>query len=148
MITSSSTFIRRDESVITTFNQEMNTSQIFFCFFSTLFQKNVKTLKSIMHLKIDKYAMNEITEKRTLSQKSKRNISSSSRQHSVNVMQIISSQINNAFNVLRNRSNSRIKFESTFTSMTRDTQTQFTLKLKTRFSNNNKTAKSSQNEEL
>jgi alpha-galactosidase/6-phospho-beta-glucosidase family protein len=52
------------------------------------------------------------------------------------------------FNVLKNRSNSRIKFESTFTSTTRDTQTQFTPKLKDRFSNNRKTAKSSQNEKL
>ncbi len=78
----------------------------------------------------------------------KKNMSSSSRQRSVNAVQIISSQINNAFNVLKNRSNSKIRFESTFTSTTRDTQTQFTLKLKNRFSNNKKTAKNSQNEEL
>ncbi len=101
-----------------------------------------------MHLKTNKYAVNEVTEKRTLSQKSKTNMSSSSRQRSVNVMQIITSQINNAFYVLKNRSNSKIEFESIFTSTTRDTQTQFTLKLKDRSSNNRKTTKNSQNEEL
>jgi hypothetical protein len=148
VITSSSTLIRRNDNVITTFNQKTNTSQTFFCFFSILFQRNMKTLKNIMHLKIDKYAMNEITEKRTLLQKSKKNMSSSSRQRSVSVMQIISSQINNAFNVLRNRSNLRIKLESTSTSTTHDTQTQLTLKLKDRSSNSRKTTKSSQNEEL
>jgi hypothetical protein len=148
VITSNSTLIRRDESVITTFNQKTSTSQTFFYFSSTLFQKNVKTLKNIMHLKIDKYAMNEITKKRTLSQRSRRNMSSSLRQRSVSVIQIINSQINNAFNVLKDQSNSRIKFESTFTSTTDDTQTQFTLKLRNRSSNNKKRAKSSQNEEL
>ncbi len=108
----------------------------------------MKTLKNIMHLKIDKYAMNEMTKKRTLLQKSWKNMSSSSCQRSINVMQIINNQINNAFNVLKNRSNSKVKFEFTFKSMTHDTQTQFTFKFKDRSSNNRKTAKSSQNEEL
>ncbi len=63
-------------------------------------------------------------------------------------MQIISNQINNAFDVLRNRSNSRIKSELTFTQRTKNAQTQFTFKLRNRSSNSKKTTKSTQNEKL
>ncbi len=101
-----------------------------------------------MHLKISNYAINEITEKRTFSKDSKKSMSSSSRQRSVNIVQIANNQINNAFDVLRNRSNSRIRSELTFTQKTKNTQTQFTFKLKDRFSNSKKTTKSTQNEEL
>jgi hypothetical protein len=101
-----------------------------------------------MHLKTDNYAVNEITEKQTLSKSSRRSMSSSSRQRSVSIVQIANSQINNAFDVLRNRSNSRIKSELTFTQRTKNAQTQFTLKLKDRFSNSRKTTKSTQNDEL
>jgi hypothetical protein len=148
IITIRSTLIQRDVDVSTTSCQRVDTSQTFFCFFSILFQKIANVLKSIMHLKINNYAINEITEKRTFSKDSKRSMSSSSRQRRVNIVQIVSSQINNAFDVLRNRSNSRIKFELIFTQKTKKTQTQFTLKLKDRFSNSRKTTKSTQNEEL
>jgi hypothetical protein len=101
-----------------------------------------------MHLKTNNYAVNEITEKRTLSKSSKKSMSSSSRQRSVSLVQIVSSQINNAFDVLKNRSNSRIKSELTFTQKTKNAQTQFTFKLRDRLSNSRKTTKSTQNEEL
>jgi hypothetical protein len=101
-----------------------------------------------MHLKINNYAVNEVTKKRTLSKNSKRSMSSSSRQRSVNIVQIANSQINNAFDVLRNRSNSRIKSELTFTQRTKNAQTQLTLKFKDRSSNSKKTTKSTQSEEL
>jgi hypothetical protein len=52
--------------------------------------------------------MNEIIDKQTLSQNSERSMSSSSRQRSVSVMQMINSQTNNAFNVLRNRLSIRV----------------------------------------
>ncbi len=50
--------------------------------------------------------------------------------------------------MLRNRSNSRIKFEFAFTQKTKDAQTQLTFKLRDRSSNSRKTTKSTQNEEL
>ncbi len=112
IITISSTLNRRDDDVSAMFNQRVNTSQTFFCSFTVLSQKDKEALKSIMYLKTNNYAVNEVTEKRTLSQKSERSMSSSSRQRSVSVMRIASTQINNAFNVLRNRSNSRIRFAS------------------------------------
>jgi secreted PhoX family phosphatase len=115
-----------------------------------LFQKDVKALKNIMHLKTNKYARNEIMSKRTLSQKSKRSMSLSSRQRSVSVVQITSNQSNNAFNVLKDRFNSRIKSESTltFTTTSLDSQIQSTLKSRDRLSNSRKTIESSQNEKL
>ncbi len=143
-----STFIQREINVNATLNQKVNILQTFSCSSSILSQKIANALKSIMHLKINNYAVNEITEKRTLSKDSRRSMSSSSRQQSVSVVQIINSQINNAFNVLRDRSNSRIRFKFIFTQRTKNAQTQFTLKLKNRSSNNKKTTKSSQNEEL
>jgi hypothetical protein len=101
-----------------------------------------------MHLKTNNYAINEITEKRTLSKDSRRSMSSSSRQRNVSIVQIASNQTNNAFDVLKNRSNSRIKSELTFTQKTKNAQTQLTFKLKERLLNNRKTTKSTQNEEL
>jgi hypothetical protein len=101
-----------------------------------------------MHLKINNYAVNEITEKRTLLKNSKKSISSSLRQRSVNIVQIVNSQINNAFNVLKDRLNSKIKFELIFTQRTKNAQTQFTFKLKDRLLNSRKTTKSTQNEEF
>jgi hypothetical protein len=61
---------------------------------------------------------------------------------------MINNQINNAFNVLKNRSNSKIKSELIFTQKTKNVQTQFTLKFKNRCSNNKKTMKNTQNEKL
>jgi pimeloyl-CoA synthetase len=143
-----STLTQRDVDVNTTSNQKIDTSQTFLCFFSILFQKIANVLKSIMHLKINNYAINEITEKRTFSKNSKKSISSSSRQRNVNIVQIVSNQINNAFDVLRNRSNSRIRSELIFTQRTKNAQTQLTLKLRNRSSNSRKTTKSTQNEKL
>jgi hypothetical protein len=143
-----STLTQRDVDASTTSSQEVDTSQTFSCSFSILFQKIANTLKSIMHLKTNNYEINEITKKRTLSKNSRRSMSSSSRQRSVSIVQIANNQINNAFDVLRNRSNSRIKSELTFTQKTKNAQTQFTLKLKDRLSNSRKTTKSTQNEEL
>jgi hypothetical protein len=60
-----------------------------------------------MYLKTKNYSMNEIIDKQMLSQNLKRNMSSSSRQLNVSVMQIISNQTNNAFDVLKNRLNTR-----------------------------------------
>jgi hypothetical protein len=148
IITIKSTLIQCDVDVNTTSSQKVDTSQTFSCFFSILSQKIANVLKNIMHLKINNYAINEVTEKRTFSKNSKRNMSSSSRQRNVNIVQIASSQINNAFDVLRNWSNSRIRSELTFTQRTKNAQTQFTFKLKNRFSNSRKTTKSTQNEEL
>ncbi len=101
-----------------------------------------------MHLKTDNYAVNEVTKKRTLSKSSKRSMSSLSRQRSVSIVQNVSNQINNAFDVLRNRSNSKIKSELIFTQKTKNAQTQLTLKLKDHSSNSRKTTKSTQKEEL
>jgi hypothetical protein len=143
-----STLTQRDVDANTTSNQRVDTSQTSSCSFSILSQKVANASKSIMHLKTNNYAINEITKKRTLSKSSKRSMSSLSHQRSVSIVQIASSQINNAFDVLRNRSNSRIKSELTFTQKTKNAQTQFTLKLKDRFSNSRKTTKSTQNEEL
>jgi hypothetical protein len=72
-----------------------------------LIQEKVAILKNIMHLETKNYSMNEIIDKRTLSQNLERSMSSSSRQRSVSVVQMFSSQTNNAFDVLRNRSNTR-----------------------------------------
>jgi hypothetical protein len=143
-----STLIQRDVDASTTSNQKVDTSQTSSCSFSILSQRIANVLKIIMHLKTNNYAVNEITEKRTFSKNSKRNMSSSSSQRSINIVQIASSQINNAFDVLKDRSNSRIRCELIFTQRTKNAQTQFTLKLRDRLSNSRKTTKSTQNEEL
>jgi hypothetical protein len=143
-----STLTQRDVDVNTTSSQRVDTSQTFSCSFSILSQKIANALKSIMHLKTNNYAINEVTKKRTLSKNSKRSMSSSSRQRSVSIVQIANSQINNAFDVLKNRSNSKIRSQLTFTQKTKNAQTQFTLKLRNRLSNSRKTTKSTQNEEL
>jgi hypothetical protein len=148
VITIRSTLTQRDVDANMTSSQRVDTSQTSSCFFSILSQKIANVLKNIMHLKTNNYAVNEITEKRTLSKDSKRSMSSSSRQRSVSIVQIANSQINNAFDVLRNRSNSRIRFELIFTQRTKNAQTQLTFKLRDRSSNSRKTAKSTQNEEL
>jgi hypothetical protein len=143
-----STLTQRDVDVSSTSSQRVDTSQTSSCSFSILSQKIANALKSIMHLKTNNYAVNEITEKRTFSKDSRRSMSSSSRQRSVNIVQIVSNQINNAFDVLRNRLNTRIRSELTFTQKTKNEQTQFTLKLRDRSSNSRKTTKSTQNEKL
>jgi hypothetical protein len=74
-----STFTHREIHVNATSNQKVDTSQTFSCFFSILFQKIATVLKSIIHLKINNYTIDEITEKRTFSKDSKRNMLSFSR---------------------------------------------------------------------
>ncbi len=93
-----------------TFSEKKITSSTsFFCFSinEILTQKKTTNLKSIMHLKTKNYSMNEIIDKRTLLQSFKRSMSSFSRQRSVNLVQMFSSQTNNAFDVLKNRSSMR-----------------------------------------
>lgn len=60
MIVAESTLNQRAKEVIVTFYQKIDTSQTFFCFFSILSQKKVKALKNIMHLKTNRYAVDEI----------------------------------------------------------------------------------------
>ncbi len=102
---------RFDVDVQQTLNREkIISSTTFFCFSikKVLTKKKKKTaLKNIMYLKTRNYFVNEIISKRILSQDSKRSMSSLSRQLSINVMQMISNSINNAFDVLKNRSNIR-----------------------------------------
>jgi hypothetical protein len=148
VITMRSTLTQRDVDVNTTSNQRIDTSQTSSCSFSILSQKIANALKNIMHLKTNNYAINEITKKRTLSKNSRKSMSSSSRQQNVSIVQIANNQINNAFDVLKNRSNSKIRSELTFTQKTKNAQTQFTLKFKDRSSNSRKTTKSTQNEKL
>ncbi len=104
------TFNEFDVDAQQTFNDETITSSTsFFCssIKEILIQKEMTILKNIMHLKTKNYSMNEIIDKRTLSQNLERSMSSSSRQRSVSVMQMFSSQTSNAFDVLKNRSNTR-----------------------------------------
>jgi hypothetical protein len=83
-----------------------------------LTQKKTTILKSMLHLKTKNYSMNEIIDKRTLSQNLERSMSSSSCQQSVSVMQMFSSQTNNAFDVLRNRLNTRTSQKTTQSTQT------------------------------
>jgi hypothetical protein len=88
------TFKEFDVNAQQTFNRKKITSSTsFFCFSinEILSQKKTTILKSIMHLKTKNYSMNEIIDKRTLSQNLERSMSSSSRQRSVSVMQMFSS---------------------------------------------------------
>ncbi len=99
-----------------------------------------------MHLKTKNYTINEITEKQTLSQNSKRSMSLSFRQRSVSVMQMISSQSNNAFDVLKNSFSTR-----TSQNTIQDTQSQHhfqtDFKSRKRFFNNKKTIENKQNDD-
>jgi hypothetical protein len=145
------TFKEFDVSVQQTFSRKKITSSTsFFCFSikEVLIQKKTTILKNIMHLKTKNYSMNEIINKRTLSQNFERSMSSSSRQRSVSVMQMFSSQTNNAFDVLKNRLNTR-----TFQKLTQNTQTQTSIQSQTVFKsrkrsfNNKKTIESRQNDD-
>ncbi len=72
-----------------------------------LTQNEIEILKSIMHLKTRNYTINEIINKRTLFQRSDRSMSSSFRQRFVSVVQMISNRTSNAFDVLKDHSNTR-----------------------------------------
>jgi hypothetical protein len=83
--------------------------------------------------------MNEIIDKRTLSQDFERSMSSSSRQRSVNVVQMFNNQTNNAFDVLKNRLNTRT-FQKTAQNTQKQTsiQSQIVFKSRKRSFNNKK----------
>ncbi len=88
------TFKEFDVDAQQMFNREKITSSTSsFCFLikKDLDFKKITILKSIMHLKTKNYSMNEIINKRTLSQNLERNKSSFSRQRSVSVVQMFSS---------------------------------------------------------
>jgi GTPase Era involved in 16S rRNA processing len=113
-----------------------------------LIQKETMILKNIMHLKTKNYLMNEIIDKRTLSQSLERSMSSSSRQRSVSVVLMISSQTSNAFDVLRNRLSTRA-FQKTSQSTQTQTliQSQTVFKSRERSLNSRKTIESRQNDD-
>jgi hypothetical protein len=127
---------------------EITSSTSSFCFSieEILTQKKIEILENIMHLKTKNYTINEITEKQTLSQNSKRSMSLSFRQRSVSVMQMISSQSNNAFDVLKNSFSTR-----TSQNTIQDTQSQHhfqtDFKSRKRFFNNKKTIENKQNDD-
>jgi hypothetical protein len=85
-----------------------STSSFCFSIKEILIQKKTTILKSIIHLKTKNYSINEIIDKRILLQSFEKSMSSSSCQQSVSVMQMFSSQTNNAFDVLKNRLNTRM----------------------------------------
>jgi hypothetical protein len=113
-----------------------------------LIQKKTTILKNIMHLKTKNYSMNEIIDKQTLSQNLERSMSSSSRQRSVSVVQMFSSQTSNAFDVLKNRLNTRAFQKTTQnTQMQTSIQSQIVFKSRKRSLNSRKTIESRQNDD-
>jgi hypothetical protein len=147
--TSRATFSKLDVVIQQTLiRSETTSSTSSFCFSieEILSQEEIEILKSMMHLKIENYTIDEITEKRTLFQSSERSMSSSFRQRSISVVQMISSQTSNAFDVLRDSSNTR-----TSQNTTQDTQSQHHFqtnsKSRERFLNNKKTIESRQNDD-
>jgi hypothetical protein len=104
--------------------------------------------KNIMHLKTRIYLMNEIIDKQTLSQSFEWSMSSSSRQRNVNIVQMFNSQMNNAFDVLKNRSNTRMFQETTqSTQISISTQSQIVFKSREKSFNSRKTIESKQNDD-
>jgi hypothetical protein len=143
------TFDRFDIVVQSTFiHNKITLSTSSSCSFikEILIQSEIEILKNIMHLKTRNYTINEIMNKRTLSQKSDRSMSSSFRQRSVSVVQMISNQTNNAFDVLRNHSNTRA-FQNFTQSTQSQTQSQIASKSRERFFNSRKTIESRRNDE-
>ncbi len=101
-----------------------------------------------MHLKTKNYSMNEIIDKRTLSQNLERSMSSSSRQRSVSVMQMFSNQTSNTFDVLTNRSNTRTSQKTSQNTQTQTSiQSQTVFKSRERSLNSKKTIESRQNDD-
>jgi hypothetical protein len=131
-------------------DEKITSSTSSFCFSieEILTQEKTTILKSIMHLKTRNYSMNEIIDKRTLSQNLERSMSSSSRQRSVSVVQMFSSQTSNAFDVLRNRSSTRTSQKTTQnTQMQTSIQSQTASKSRERSFNSRKTIESRQNDD-
>jgi hypothetical protein len=147
--TSRTTFSKLDVVIQQTLiRSEITSSTSLFCFSKKeiLIQKKIEILKNIMHLKIENNTINEIIKKRTLSQNSKRNMSSSFRQRFVNVMQIISNQSSNAFDVLKNHSSTRA-FQNTTQDTQSQHQSQTSFRSRKRSFNNKKTIESRQNDD-
>ncbi len=111
-----------------------------------LIQNEIEILKSIMHLKTKNYTINEITNKRTLSQNSDRSMSSSSRQRFISVVLMIRNQTNNTFDVLKDHSSTRTSQDFTQSTQSQ-TQTQTVSKSRERSSNSKKTTESKRNDE-
>jgi hypothetical protein len=145
------TFNELDVDAQQTFNDETITSSTSsFCFSikEILIKKETTILKNIMHLRTKNYSMNEIIDKRTLSQNLERSMSSSSRQRSVNVMQMFSSQTSNAFDVLRDRLNTRASQKTTQNTQTQTSiQSQIVSKSRKRSLNSRKTIERRQNDD-
>jgi hypothetical protein len=131
-------------------HEEITSSTSFSCSsIKTILIQNEKiAFENIMHLEIENYFVNEITSKRTLSQDLERSMSSSSRQRSVNVVQISSNQTSNAFDVLRNRSSTRAS-QKTMSSTQSQTFSQFQIisRSRKRSFNSKKTTESRQNDD-
>jgi hypothetical protein len=131
-------------------DEEITSSTSFFSFSikEILTQEKTTILKNIMHLKTKNYSVNEIIDKRTLSQNFERSMSSSSRQRSVSVVQMFSNQTSNAFDVLRNRSSMRTSQKTAQnTQMQTSIQFQTVFKSRKRSLNNKKTIESKQNDD-
>jgi hypothetical protein len=145
------TFKKLDVDAQQTFSSKKITSSTSsFCFSieEILTQEETTILKSIMHLKTRNSSVNEIIDKRTLSQNLERSMSSSSRQRSVSVVLMISSQTSNAFDVLRNRSSTRTSQETSQSTQTQtSTQSQTAFKSRERSLNSRKTIESRQNDD-
>jgi hypothetical protein len=143
------TFNRFDVVVQSTLiHNEVTSSTSSSCSFvkEVLIQNEIEILKNIMHLKTKNYTINEITSKRTLSQNLDRSMSSSFRQRSISVVQMISSQTNNAFDVLKDHSSTRASQDFTQSTQSQ-TQSQTVSKSRRRSSNNRKTIESRRNDE-
>ncbi len=145
------TFKELDVDAQQTFNsRKITSSTSSFCFSikEILIQEKTTILKSIMHLKTKNYSVNEIIDKRTLSQNFDRSMSSSSRQRSVSVVLMISSQTSNAFDVLKNRSSTRAFQKTSQSTQTQtSTQSQTVFKSRERSLNSRKTIESRQNDD-
>ncbi len=145
------TFKELDVDVQQTFNSKKITSSTSsFCFSirEILIQKKTTILKSIMHLKTKNYSVNEIIDKRTLSQNLERSMSSFSRQRSVSVVLMISNQTSNAFDVLKNRLNTRTSQKTSQSTQTQtSTQSQTVFKSRKRSLNSRKMIESRQNDD-
>jgi hypothetical protein len=134
----------------TSSSKKITSSTSSFCFSikEILTQEETTILKSIMHLKIENYSVNEIIDKRTLSQNLERSMSSSSRQRSVSVVLMISSQSSNAFDVLRDRSSTQASQKTSQSTQTQtSTQSQTASKSREWSLNSRKTIESRQNDD-
>jgi GTPase Era involved in 16S rRNA processing len=114
----------------------------------SLNSKKTTILKSIMHLKTRNYSMNEIIDKQTLSQNLERSMSSFSRQRSVSVVQMLSNQTSNAFDILKNRLNTQTSQKTAQSTQTQTSiQSQTVSKSRERSLNSRKTIESRQNDD-